>query len=71
MKNHRRKAGCLLRDTGPNQAHMISREGQLLLAPGGIAAAGVGNLLLQALLQALHLSFPPLCQRLVEIPAQP
>ena len=47
---------------------MVSREGKLLLAPGGIAAAGVCHLLLQALLQTVHFPFPPLCQRLVEVP---
>lgn len=51
------------------KAHMVSREAELLLAPGGVAAAGVSHLLLQGLLQAVHLPLPPLRQCFVEVPA--
>ena len=48
---------------------MVRGEGKLFLAPGRIAVTGVSQLLLQALLQTLHLPLLALCQRLVEVSA--
>ena len=48
---------------------MVRGEGKLLLAPGRIAVAGVSQLLLQALLQTVHLPLLALCQSLVEVSA--
>lgn len=50
------------------RAYVVRGESELLLAPSSIAVAAVCQLLLQTLLQAVHLPFFTLCQCLMKVP---